>query len=184
MTLTTAVFRLDRDDVRVAETRPGFFVKTGQTRTEGVELGFQGGITSYWQVFGGYSYLNARITQPISSGTTATVASIIPAGNKIGLVPEHMISLWNRVTLGAGWSAGSSGVYQSSYFASVSNTVELPGYARIDAAVYYTFAGGRARLALNVENLLNQKYYPTVDGDNNISPGAPITAQLTLSATF
>ncbi len=129
---------------------------------------------------------HAACTQACFHGRTgsATVASIIPAGNKIGLVPEHMISLWNRVTLGAGWSVGLGGLYQSSYFASVGNTVELPGYARIDATVYYTFAGGRARLALNVENLLNQKYYPTVDGDTNISPGAPMTLRLTVSASF
>jgi catecholate siderophore receptor len=70
----------------------------------------------------------------------------------------------------------------------LNNTVHIPGFTRVDGAVYYTLptfiGGGNARLAVNVENLFNKKYFPTVDGDNNISPGGPITAKLTLSATF
>jgi catecholate siderophore receptor len=50
--------------------------------------------------------------------------------------------------------------------------------------VYYAFNGGRSRLALNAENLGDRKYYPTVDGDNNISPGSPRNARLTYSQTF
>ena len=56
--------------------------------------------------------------------------------------------------------------------------------ARADAALYYTFAGGKTRLSLNVENVFNKKYWPTVDGDNNISVGAPVNARLTLNTTF
>jgi len=189
LSLSAAVFRLNRDDGRVVDpARPGLFIKTGQTRTDGVELELRGTVTPFWQIFGGYAYLNAYITEPISSGTTATVAGIIPTGNKIGLVPHNMFALWNRFTLGAGWETGLGVLYQSGYFTSLNNTVHIPGFTRVDGAVYYTLptfiGGGNARLAVNVENLFNTKYFPTVDGDNNISPGAPITAKLTLSATF
>ena len=113
---------------------------------------------------------------------------IIPAGNKIGLVPHNTFAIWNRFTLGAGWETGLGVIYQSSYFTSLNNTVNIPGFTRVDGAVYYTlptFIGGsNARLAVNIENLFNTKYFPTVDGDNNTSPGGPITAKLTLSATF
>ena len=185
LTLSAALFRLDRDNVRVNDpTRPGFFVKTGQQRTDGFELGLQGSVLPFWDVFGSYTHLNGRITQPISSGTAATPASVVSAGNKIGLVPEHMIALWNRFELGAGWALGLGALYQSSSFTSFNNTVTLPDFTRVDGALYYTFAGGKSRFALNVENLLNTKYFPTVDGDNNISPGAPITIRATLSASF
>jgi len=49
---------------------------------------------------------------------------------------------------------------------------------------HYAFLNGKMRLALNIENLGSTKYYPTADGDNNISPGAPINARLTLSGAF
>ena len=37
---------------------------------------------------------------------------------------------------------------------------------------------------MNLENLGNAKYYPTVDGDNNITPGAPTNARLTLTQSW
>jgi catecholate siderophore receptor len=180
LTLSTAVFRLDRDEVRVNDPlRAGFFVKTGQQRTEGVEIGLQGEVTRYWQIYGGYAYLDGRVTNPVASG-----AAIIPAGNKTGLVPENTLSLWNKVDIAAGWSAGLGLIYQGESFTSFNNTVKLPSFTRIDGAVFYTLADGRARLALNVENISDKKYYPTVDGDNNISPGAPRNVRLTLSTAF
>ena len=112
--------------------------------------------------------------------TTATAASVVPAGNKIGLVPENTFSLWNKFNLGDGWGTGLGLIYQAESYTSFNNTVKLPAFARVDGALYYAFAGGKTRLALNVENLFNKKYFPTVDGDNNISPGAPRTTRLTL----
>ena len=75
-------------------------------------------------------------------------------------------------------------VYQGESFTSISNAVRIPAYTRVDGAVFYAFNRGRSRLALNVENLADRKYYPTVDGDNNISPGAPRNARLTYSQSF
>ena len=75
-------------------------------------------------------------------------------------------------------------IYQGAAYTSFTNTVKLPAFTRIDSAVYYTFAGGKTRVQLNVENLLNKKYWPTVDGDNNISVGAPINARITLMTSF
>ena len=185
LTLSAAVFRLDRDDVRVADPlNPGFFVKTGQQRTEGFELGLQGEVMRNWDVYGGYAHLDGRITKPINSGTTATVASIIPAGGKIGLVPEHTLSLWNRFNVGGEWGAGLGLIYQSESFTSFSNAVKLPGFTRVDGALYYTMAENKTRLGLNVENLFDKRYFPTVDGDNNISPGAPRTIRATLNIAF
>ena len=185
LTLSTALFRTDRIDVRVTDpTNPGFFLKSGQQRTDGVEVGLQGEVTRHWQVYAGYAHLNGRVLTPITSGTTATVATITPAGNKIGLVPENTLSVWNKFDLGAGWATGLGLIHQSSSFTSFNNTVTLPSFSRADGALYYAFSGGKTRLALNVENLLNRKYFPTVDGDNNISPGAPRNARLTLSTAF
>jgi len=74
--------------------------------------------------------------------------------------------------------------YQGESCASFNNTVALPAFWRVDGGVYYAFADRRTRLQFNVENIFNQRYYPTVDGDNNISPGAPRNARLTLSLAF
>lgn len=185
LTLSSALFRTDRTEVHVADpANPGLFVKSGRQRTEGLELGLQGDVTRDWQVFGGYAYLDGRILTPISSGTAASAASVVPAGRKIGLVPRHTLSLWNRVNLGEGWGAGLGVIYQGSAYTSFTNTVQLPAFTRYDGALFYQFADRKTRLALNLENLTDKRYFPTVDGDNNISPGAPRTVRVTLYASF
>lgn len=178
LTLSAALFRLEREDMKTADpTDPasGRLVQTGEQRTEGVELGLQGELTPWWTVFAGYARLDAEITETTSSA---------PKGRKVGLVPEHMASLWNRVELGQGWGLGLGVVSQSSSYTSFSNTVNLPSFTRVDGALYYAFADGKTRLALNVENLFDEDYFPTAHSDNNISPGAPINARLTLSTKF
>jgi catecholate siderophore receptor len=176
LALTLAVFRLDRDDVRSPDPlHPGFFVKTGQQRTEGVELGLQGAIVRGWEVFAGYAHLNGRITQATSGA---------PAGARLQLVPNDVASWWNRFELGRGWGAGLGIVHQGESFTTLDNRVALPSFTRTDAALYWSSPGGRARLALNVENVFDKRYFPTADGNNNISPGASRTARLTLDAAF
>lgn len=185
LTLATAVFQTERNNVKsVNPAVPGTFVQTGQQRVRGTELSLQGDVRPNWHVFGGYAYMDARVVQPFNSNTTATAASLVPAGNKVGLVPENTLSFWNKVDFNAGWAAGLGLIYQGSSYTSFTNTVKLPSFMRVDAAAYYTFAGGKTRVALNVENLFDRKYWPTVDGDNNISVGAPINARLTVVTSF
>jgi catecholate siderophore receptor len=183
LTLSAAVFRTDRNNVKVTDpTNPTLFVKTGLQRTQGIEVGLQGDVTDRWQVYGGYANLHGRVVNPLTTGTTpgATVA----AGTKLPLVPNNTFSLWNKFNLLNGWAAGVGLVYQDESFASISNTVTISSFWRTDGAVYYTFAGGKTRVALNVENIFDRTYFPTVDGDNNITVGAPRNARLTLLTSF
>ncbi len=184
LTLSAALFRTDRVDVRVADpVRIGFFVKSGRQRVEGLELGLTGQVTNKWEVYAAYTNQDGRVLNPITSGTTAAVAGITPAGNKIGLVPDQLFAFWNKVGFGGGWAAGLGVIHQASSFTSFNNTVQLPSFTRVDGAVYYTF-DRKTRLALNIENIGDKRYFPTVDGDNNISPGAPRTFRLTLAKSF
>ncbi|WP_332671700.1 TonB-dependent receptor [Aromatoleum sp.] len=175
LTLSAAVFRLDRENVRAPDpVNLGSFIQTGEQRTEGFEIGLQGEITPWWQIFAGYANLDSEITK----------STTVPKGTQIALVPEHMASIWNRFDLGYGWGAGLGLINQSSSYTSTTNSVKLPSFTRVDGAVYYTFNDRKTRLALNVENLTDKEYFPTAHSDNNISPGAPLNARLTLSTQF
>ena len=59
----------------------------------------------------------------------------------------------------------------------------LPGYARVDAAVFYELSDG-IEAQVNVENLFGDDYFATAHNDNNIAPGAPTTARATLRFSF
>jgi catecholate siderophore receptor len=175
LTLSGAIFRLDRNHVRNADGNGGF-IQSGQQRTQGFEMGLQGEVTRDWKVYAGYAHLDAQITR-----ATAAAATL---GHVPALVPKDTLSVWNRVALSAAWGAGLGVVHQGASFPNVDNTVKLPGFTRADGALFYALDGGHAHMALNVENLLDRKYFPTSDANNNISVGSPRTARLTVRTPF
>ena len=59
----------------------------------------------------------------------------------------------------------------------------MPGFSRIDAAVYYK-AGEHLKLQANIENLADTRYYASAHNDNNISVGAPREVKLSARLDF
>jgi catecholate siderophore receptor len=68
-------------------------------------------------------------------------------------------------------------------FTSTDNTVTLPGYTRLDAAVFYTIGRG-IRAQVNIENLLDENYYLSAHSNMNITPGSPRAVRIALTAKF
>ena len=99
------------------------------------------------------------------------------------LVPRHSFSLWNRYDVDRRVGVGLGLIARSKSYASISNAVKLPGYARVDAALFYQLPRG-IEAQVNVENLLGAHYFPTANSDNNIAPGAPRTVKATLGYRF
>ena len=171
--VSAAVFRLDRNNVKnVDPADVSRLVLTGQQRADGVSVAAAAD-TGRVKIQTAYGYLDARITEPTTSG---------PAGRRPGLTPRHRGSVWATAPLTARWSAGGGVLWQSDAFTSFTNQVTLPAFARVDALVAYRVA--RWRLAVNVQNLFDAAYFPTAHNDNNISPGAPRSVQATLRVGF
>jgi catecholate siderophore receptor len=173
--LTTAAYRLNRTNTRSTDPNdPTRIVQTGSQQTNGYELGWSGSLTRRWKVAGGYAYQDAFVT----SATTAA-----KAGAQVAQVPHHTFSLWNSYQILPKLGAGLGILNRTEMFAAIDDTVRLPGYARADAAVYYSVTE-RVRLQANVENLLDRKYYINADSNTNISPGSPRAVRLGLIARF
>lgn len=173
--LTTALYRLDRTNTRSSDpNNPTLIIQTGRQRTNGLEIGLSGNITSKWSMSGGYSYQNASIL----SATTAA-----PAGRRVGQVPHDMFSLWNKYHLTRKLSAGLGLIARSNMFAAIDNTVVLRGFFKADAAVYYNF-NEHWRLQANIENITNKRYFINADNNTNISPGSPRVVKVGLTARF
>lgn len=167
---TAAIYRLDRTNTRATDPLTQQTVLTGAQRSRGIELGLERSISDRWQVSAGYAWQKAEITK-----TTASA----PAGREVPLVPRHSFSLWNRYDVSKAFGVGLGVIARSSSFASISNNVKLPAYARVDAAAYYKVTRG-IEAQINVENIFGADYFPTAHNDNNIAPGAPraVKAQL------
>jgi catecholate siderophore receptor len=171
---TAALYQLDRTNTRAPGAVPGTVVLTGAQRSRGLEIGLERNVTDKWQVSGGYAWQEAEIRR-----TTAAA----PAGREVPLVPRHQFSVWNRYNIDDRLGVGVGIVARSKSYASISNAVTLPGYARVDAALFYELADG-VEAQVNVENLFGADYFPTAHNDNNIAPGAPTTARATVRVRF
>lgn len=172
LSLTTALYRLDRSNTSApSPDNPTVLVQTGRQRTTGMELGVAGHLTNAWQVAGGWATQRARI---VSRTSAARQGATVP------LVPQHTLSLWNRYQATSRAGAGVGVIYQGESYAAIDNSVRLPGFTRVDAALYLTMTRW-LRAQVNVENVFDARYYPTSHGNNNIMPGAPRTVRFTLA---
>lgn len=168
---SAAVYRLERGNVAVTDpldTTRAMLVD-GQ-RSEGLELEVNGKVKAGWSIVGGYAWQKAVLT--------ATQSATALAGATVAHVPRHSLSLWNRYDFSPVWGAALGVIARSAVYASVSNTVVLPGFARVDGAVYFK-PQGKFQLQLNVENLLNKKYYASAHSNDNIAPGSPRALRMT-----
>ncbi|HET9766310.1 MAG TPA: TonB-dependent siderophore receptor [Thermoanaerobaculia bacterium] len=175
LALTVAAYRLDRTNTRSTDPNdPTRIVQTGSQRTEGWELGVNGQLRQGWSVAGGYAYQDAVVTSATASAREGAV---------VGQVPRHTLSLWNNWQLRPGLSAALGIVHRTKMFATIDNTVTLPGYTRVDAAAYFTVLSN-LRLQVNVENVLDDEYWANADSNTNLSPGSPRAFHVGLSARF
>lgn len=173
---TTAVYDLVRSNQRLPDpNNSGFFILSGRTVTRGFEAAVTGYITEAWQMVAGYAYTDARI----ASNTSLTIV----AGNRVGLVPYNVFTLWNKYQFNEMWAAGIGIIHQTSSYASSDDSVTLPGWTRVDAAIYGKI-DKNFRWQINAENIFGTRYYSTADGNNNITPGSPFAVRGTLIATY
>ena len=99
------------------------------------------------------------------------------------MVPERTLSLWNKYSFTDRLGAALGVIRQGKVFAAIDNKVTLPSFTRVDGAAFAGIGFG-LRAQLNVENVLNVKYFPTAHSNSNISPGSPRAARLSITAEF
>ncbi len=175
LSITSAVYRLDRTNTTAPDpVDPSKTVQTGSQRTNGFEFGVTGAITPAWQVAGGYTNQDAKIT----SRTTAA-----DVGAKVPVVPQNTVSLWNRYRVIPRLALGLGVIYQDKMYAAIDNAVTLPSFTRVDAAAYVTLHQ-HLRAQVNVENLFDEEYFITSHSNNNISPGSPRAVRVAVVTGF
>lgn len=175
LSFTAAVFELERESYTSVDPEdPDNLIVIEGSDTSGVELQLSGYLTSWWSVLTGYSYLDGEVNRVDGSGNS---------GNRTRQTPEHQFSLWNTFTVTDRLGFGLGVTYQDSYFTTEDNSVEVPSYTRVDAAAFYRLTDA-TRLQLNIENLLDEDYFPDAHNNNNISTGRPLNARLALILDF
>jgi iron complex outermembrane receptor protein len=154
----------------------GFSIQTGEQRSRGIEFDVAGEILPGWKVIATYAHTDAVITKD----------NDLPIGNRLRNVPRNSGSLWSTYTLQTGVLKGFGvgfGVFAVGERAGdIENSFVLPGYLRLDAALFYQ--KDDFRIGLNFKNLSGTRYFEGSQGREEVIPGAPFGVSGTVSYSF
>jgi catecholate siderophore receptor len=195
LTLTAAVYRVDKTDQRTADPLGGAVnVLDGESVSDGLELGAEGKVTDRLNIFAGVAFMQTEVVSSNTVGTpTPTYANPTPTANSVRVegkelvnAPEISGNVWATCKLGWNLTLGAGVIYVGERWADAVNSVEVPDYYRVDASLGWNrrLSGVDWFAQVNVFNLLDETYYDSFGSGNRITPGAPISGQLTLGARF
>jgi len=188
-----AVFDIRKKNVLTNDPLNGFFfsVATGQQRSKGIEFDIAGKILPGWDIIANYAYIDARVTQDL----------LFQVGSRVPNSALHQGSLWTTyffqegVVKGFGAGIGMfaqgkrNGIFQCQDPTNCQAPFEMPGFVRMDAALYYRkqdiFNKTNLLAALNFTNLLDQRYFTGAQNFREIVyTGAPFTMIGSLKLEF
>jgi catecholate siderophore receptor len=188
---TGAIYNLNRSNQPIAIN--ALYNVLTNTRTTGGELGLVGYLTKEWEVSLGYGNQHAYVVSSdrnIAFAGTGSGVFFTEKGKNVPSVPQNTFSFWNKydvsslIGLAPGvFGLGSGVIYNSKFYAALDNAVIVPGYARWDGAAYLKISENVSG-QVNVENILGAMYYASAHNNNNIMPGAPRSAYVTINAKF
>ncbi|WP_305804399.1 TonB-dependent siderophore receptor [Stenotrophomonas sp. YIM B06876] len=177
LSLTGAVFATEMSNARVTSDA-GTTQNAGRKKVTGAEIGFSGTIAAGWQVFGGYTYLDAVVEDNGFALVDGVYAPSPFNGNAFPNTARHSASLWSTWTpaFAPGLSLGAGANYVDKVYGNVANTKWIPAYTRFDAMVAYEFSK-QYGLQLNVQNLTDKTYFTKAYASHYaaIAPGRSAT---------
>ncbi|MBB3261523.1 catecholate siderophore receptor [Paraburkholderia bannensis] len=173
LSVTSAFFQQEMDNART-QTSTGEYTLEGDIRVRGFQAGATGHITDKWQVFAGYTYMDAIVLKAADGTQGKTPAN----------TPRNTFTLWTTYAFTPHWEVGGGPTYMSSRYAANTNYVQVGGYTRWDAMAAYHEKKWDARL--NLLNLTNKFYYDALiqsDGGRSV-PGVGRTLLATFDYRF
>jgi iron complex outermembrane receptor protein len=155
------------------------FQVVGNQRNNGIELFAQGNITRDLSIFGGLTYLNAKLMGTDNPTTNNTWVVGVPN-------VKTDITLDYHPAFTHGWAFTSTAHYEGARAATDTNSSFAPSYTTVDLGVRYTtpFMGHQVTGRFQVINVTNVFYYSSIADGNIVGiPGAN-TAYLGTPRTF
>ncbi len=180
LTVNGALFRIDKTNARMRDGLGGVQVLGGKVRVNGVELGVAGRITTAWQIFGGYTFLDGKVRSSRETGSGVDVD--IPAEGKTYLnTPRHTATLWTTYRVTPAWEVGGGALYSSKRYLNNYESAMIDGYTRFDATLAYLQKDYDIRLSL--QNLTDKKYFETASA-GRATPVKGRSAMVTVAYRF
>lgn len=157
---TLAWFHLQQDNVSVSDPDNSLnTIQVGQVTSKGIEASATANLTQELKLIASYTWNDLETTKTTVAGAKGKT----PVGQ-----PENMASIWGDYTFSNGPLAslglGVGVRYVGSTWADTSNTIKVPDYTAVDAALRYDLGQMNSHLqgmsvALNANNLFNKHYF-------------------------
>ncbi|RJE79008.1 TonB-dependent siderophore receptor [Paracoccus sp. JM45] len=152
-TFSAAIYDLTKNNI--TQTDPVTYVEStiGEVRVRGLDLEAKAELTPNVSLTAAYSYMDSKIIEDDDDSTE---------GNNLSFVPEHLASLWVHYLFEGEGNRGDQTVglglrYIGSYYYDDANTESTGAHTLVDASYSYQI-NDQTKLALNVTNLLDEKY--------------------------
>jgi catecholate siderophore receptor len=147
LSVTGAIF----EDAQSTDALTGKVSLSGNNRIRGVELGISGRITPNWDVWGGYSYLDPKVTSYRNGGVDYD-------GKQMKFIARQSFSIWSTYKILPQFTVGAGATHTGKRYVDDANVYRLPSYWRYDAMVSYQ-VNKNFGLQLNINNLSNETIY-------------------------
>ena len=151
--VTGAVFQITKDNAR-ENIGGNVYELVGKLRSRGVELGVNGVLFDKIELFGGYTYTDAKIVESV------TIANVRrPFAN----IPKHSANLLATVHVTDAIEFGGQVHYQSKFHGGTvaAGTSTVPGYVRLDALASWE-VNDHLDVRVNVNNVTDKRYYDAI----------------------
>ncbi|WP_395332432.1 TonB-dependent receptor [Novosphingobium sp. BL-8H] len=182
LSLNFDVFQTRTTNARTTDPTTGGVAFIGTKRVRGFEVGFSGNVTDEWSVFGGYTYMDSKVTNAGMTGTKGTDASgavatfYAPAaatGHEFPNTPKNSFTLFTNYKVTPQFNLGGGVMYMDKVYGGFSDSrsyklgvfsidktraTYVPSYWRFDANASYDITENLS-LRVNALNLTNKLYY-------------------------
>ena len=174
---TAALFRIDKDDIITRDpVNPALSVQGGSQHSQGIELSAALTPWKNWRFEGNFTVLRARYDELLEAG------GVDRSGKRPTGVPEQVANLWAHHRLGP-VLASLGGRYVGKRYADNANSVVLPAYSVVDAALAWTY-DQRTTLRLLGRNLTDKVYATTSYGSQQFVLGQGRSFELVAELKF
>lgn len=150
--LTASIFQITQTNVSVPDpVNPFSSVQQGEIRSQGIELEAIGSLTTNFNYYASYSYLDQEVTATTDPATL---------GKRPPLAPDQLFSAGGEYMFTQGGATGlglGAGVrYVGSRAGDGANTIEVGSYTLLDASVRYLWRD--MEFLLSATNLTDKTY--------------------------
>ncbi|MCQ0970193.1 TonB-dependent siderophore receptor [Paracoccus sp. TK19116] len=174
---SAALYDLSKTNISVADPDTLERSLVGEIRVRGLDLETKAELNDRIDMIAAYSYADSEVLN------SAPVFGVDVIGNEVGVVPNHIASLWldythpgagQRGDMTFGIGARYTGAY---YFTTQNQNGRSEATTLLDAAYSYAITP-ETELAINVNNLLDEKHVVGRGTADYYNPGRTIAATL------